>query len=351
MIVLLTLVLIKVDVEARLFYWLDVAMKQARYLIAYRWFLPVLSVPVIILSLGLYVRLVRNQPLGVLGFLFVSAICIVTLSEGLLATASNRYVWILLLPLLCYLTLGKRQGFWLTFVSGFLGAILSSYRLYYTDETVVIENVLHVSGCWLLIWFFSHTYEGGRVTSQRALARLAEKDSLTGLKNRLHMADIFDREVAAAKQKKRDLSLLLCDLDYFKKVNDDYGHNVGDQLLVSVARLLCTHIRESDYAFRVGGEEFCVLLPGAGKLRAIAIANQIRRSIERETFLCSGHPLRMTISIGVAQWGVDSDDMQQVYQVADGRLYQAKKTSRNRVVAGEPHEMPASFGEKQAASL
>jgi diguanylate cyclase (GGDEF)-like protein len=163
------------------------------------------------------------------------------------------------------------------------------------------------------------------------ITRMAELDHLTGLLNRR----AFNRDA----QKKRDeikrygssAYLLLLDIDFFKKVNDTYGHLAGDEVLRSVAKTLAARFRSTDTVGRYGGEEFCVLMPAIGEASAISIAEDIRKSIEQLSVRFEDKTIRVTISIGMAEMTPDQD-MAALIADADAALYKAKETGRNRVV-------------------
>ncbi|MBI4843708.1 MAG: diguanylate cyclase [Nitrospirae bacterium] len=147
-------------------------------------------------------------------------------------------------------------------------------------------------------------------------------DPLTGLANRRQMYLVFEKNIALAKRTGRPLSLIMLDIDYFKKYNDAHGHSAGDDLLVRLAGLINKEIREADLAVRYGGEEFLILLYDADLKEAFEIAERMRRAVENNT--------EVTISLGVALYleGMKEDEF---VNEADNALYQAKKKGRNRV--------------------
>ncbi len=167
-----------------------------------------------------------------------------------------------------------------------------------------------------------------------ALEHLATRDPLTGLHNRrsldarLAEAQALDRRYG--RQNGRVHGLLLLDVDHFKRVNDEFGHPVGDAVLRQLAEMLQALVRISDVAARFGGEEFAVLLPElAGPLEAVMAAEKIRTAIERATFPGVG---RVTISIGVSLASPDDNDVRPLIDRADAALYDAKRGGRNAVV-------------------
>lgn len=277
---------------------------------------------------------------------FFSALLMLTLSSS--ATNPNMFVWIFLLPLVSYATLGARLGFRFTVVFGFVLISLFLYRFTIATDLINVAGALNICLCALVVWVFSHIYESSRQQSQKDLLRLVAEDPLTGLYNRVRLHEIFNREVSQAKRQNTDLSLLLLDLDHFKRVNDVFGHDSGDRVLEQLAELLRKNIRKTDYAFRVGGEEFCIILPGADRVKAEAVANLLRTTLEGKALDCNGRVAHITMSVGVCQWGAEFSSMGDVYAKADKRLYQAKHKGRNCVVA---HDEGAIFDSMPAQKV
>nr|WP_306667752.1 GGDEF domain-containing protein [Pseudoteredinibacter isoporae] len=251
-------------------------------------------------------------------------------------TSPTVFVWIFLLPLISYLTLGSYLG--LRFTAAYVACTIVVFLLRFELEMVVLtlSSTLNVVLCCALIWVFSHIYEVNRERSQAQLMKMAAEDSLTSLYNRLRLAEIFEREVRVAQRNEIALSLLLIDVDHFKQVNDRYGHDVGDRILIAVADLIREHSRQTDYGFRVGGEEFCLILSGAGLSAASGVAESLREAIENTEFTEGEEHLSVTVSIGVAEFLLDANDLDGLYRCADQRLYQAKTEGRNRVVGSFP---------------
>ena len=167
-------------------------------------------------------------------------------------------------------------------------------------------------------------------TANIELEKLARHDALTGLYNRRALTDYLDYLYAQFTRSHVGYAVLLLDVDYFKKVNDQYGHEVGDRVLKGVAQVLSSNIRESDFVARYGGEEFVVLLPTTTLEGAMVLAENLRQTVEQAPIL-DQHPISISIGVSVVQ--VTDSDAQTAMRRADQHLYQAKAQGRNRVVA------------------
>ncbi|XZG71481.1 diguanylate cyclase [Chitinibacteraceae bacterium HSL-7] len=164
------------------------------------------------------------------------------------------------------------------------------------------------------------------------LKRRATTDGLSGLANRAHFMETANQELARAQRFKRPLSLIMLDIDHFKRINDTYGHDVGDEAIRAVARLAQGTLREIDLLARMGGEEFAALLPETTLDAAEAVAERIRIAIERFSHpLPDGELLRFTTSVGVSVIRTDDSMIDSLLKRADEALYRAKHGGRNRV--------------------
>ncbi len=156
----------------------------------------------------------------------------------------------------------------------------------------------------------------------------ARTDSLTGLLNRRAFDDELKRRLSEFQRKNNPCTLVLLDIDFFKKFNDTHGHQVGDEVLRSVAKVLAAQSRGEDVPCRYGGEEFGVILPGTDAAKACKVAERIRAAIEESTTLCDGKKLKVTCSLGVSQL-LANDDIPKLIRRADDALYTSKKAGRN----------------------
>jgi|LGOV01.1.fsa_nt_gb diguanylate cyclase (GGDEF)-like protein len=158
----------------------------------------------------------------------------------------------------------------------------------------------------------------------------AKTDALTTLYNRRCLNQIASYEIARAKQENIPFSVILIDIDYFKKVNDKYGHQKGDIVLATIGKILRESIRSNDIAIRYGGEEFLILLPRTTQDQGIIVAEKIRETIENTVFDCKTN-LKATASFGIASFQIE-DTWDTVTKRSDEALYEAKSQGRNRVV-------------------
>ncbi|WP_243358947.1 sensor domain-containing diguanylate cyclase [Fundidesulfovibrio terrae] len=160
----------------------------------------------------------------------------------------------------------------------------------------------------------------------------ANTDILTGLRNRKRFNEIVEREIVRALRYKRPLAMILLDLDHFKSINDRFGHPVGDSVLIAVAGLIASLVRKTDFAARIGGEEFAVLMPETGLEDAADTAERIRAEVESAVLAqTTSGPASLTVSIGVADVCPSIQNYSSLYTAADQALYMAKKSGRNRV--------------------
>ena len=154
---------------------------------------------------------------------------------------------------------------------------------------------------------------------------------MTKAYNRLYFSSRLKEEIERAKRYNHPLSLILLDIDFFKKINDTYGHDVGDLVLKTVSQIVLENIRKSDLFARIGGEEFAILLPDTSKDKAILVAEKLRETIEKTPIILpNGKQIKVTISLGVTSLKKDDNESSFIKR-ADEALYDAKKSGRNVV--------------------
>jgi two-component system cell cycle response regulator len=164
---------------------------------------------------------------------------------------------------------------------------------------------------------------------------MAITDQLTGLHNRRYMSRHLDTLVETSKKTGKPIAFVIMDIDYFKAVNDTYGHDIGDEVLKKFASRISANVRGIDLACRYGGEEFVVVMPDTDVAFALQVSERLRKSIETTPFPISRDPknLKLTISIGIAGSEGEGDSANALLHRADQALYRAKRTGRNKVVA------------------
>ncbi len=172
--------------------------------------------------------------------------------------------------------------------------------------------------------------------SNRQLKELSQTDALTGLANRRRLMDILAVEFERSRRNDTPFSLLMIDLDHFKRINDTYGHQEGDVVLRSLAQLMLSHLRQYDTAARFGGEEFSLVLPETDRVEAAGVAERMRKEIANLSFSGEIAKLKITASIGVATSpNPNIGHAEDFLRAADDALYEAKNNGRNRVEIAE----------------
>lgn len=161
------------------------------------------------------------------------------------------------------------------------------------------------------------------------LQQLVTVDPLTGLENRRSLMDFTESQLKLAQRYKSFFSIMLIDLDYFKKINDTYGHLVGDEILKNIAKILKDILRNVDHIGRFGGEEFIVILPDTNLKNAVVVAEKVREEIAIFLHKIGDYIIKTTVSIGIASYNSLDDDVNQIIKRADQALYKAKSSGRN----------------------
>jgi diguanylate cyclase (GGDEF)-like protein len=184
----------------------------------------------------------------------------------------------------------------------------------------IIETVLKVVGTSL-----SHCLSIKRLQNDAVI------DPLTRCYNRRALDEFIDQTIASSRRSGNELSVIMFDLDHFKKINDTYGHQAGDNVLKSVSRTILSTIRKCDYLVRYGGEEFVLIMPATKLSRALEVADRLRGIIENMAIQFDGTSIHVTASFGVADLKTDYDKSH-LFREVDRRLYEAKVRGRNRVM-------------------
>ncbi len=172
------------------------------------------------------------------------------------------------------------------------------------------------------------------------LSKKAMIDGLTGLWNRAHFDQRLATEISLAIRSVRPLSVIMADVDYFKRINDQFGHPCGDEVLRTIGQLLTESCRKEEVVCRYGGEEFGIIVPNSAAADAAGLAGRFNRVMASHEFTCRGTRTPLTCSFGVAELAGDRDC--HIVERADQALYRAKQDGRNRVVTYDPDNVPAT---------
>lgn len=187
--------------------------------------------------------------------------------------------------------------------------------------------------CVIFAVYLYSEYLCETIRQNNQLKNDAAKDFLTGLNNTRQFDLVFHNITQQTIKKDESLTLLYIDIDYFKTINDTYGHNVGDKILISLAKILTDTVRDFDVVSRNGGEEFSILLLDCSPEHALRIAERLRKKVEAHDFILSDEiTLNITISIGVASFPLIENNIENLLKDADIALYKAKESGRNTVV-------------------
>ncbi|MBU3111476.1 diguanylate cyclase [Clostridium lacusfryxellense] len=222
------------------------------------------------------------------------------------------------------------------------------YNLFFSSIifTILLKDKLNImnflliywSTTCLVTWVIAH-YSDYCLTANSLLRRLqveSTKDFLTGLNNVRNFDNLYNYAIKNAIEKKEKLSLLMIDIDFFKRVNDTYGHAEGDIVLSELGKILTKNSRSFDIVSRNGGEEFTVLLLDCANEHAIQIAERIRCGVETHPFILStGTQIDITVSIGVASYPEITNEIEKLLEISDIGLYAAKHSGRNKVCSGK----------------
>lgn len=255
---------------------------------------------------------------------------------------------------------GAMRNYWrilrvliLFFIAGYL-ANLFLFAAKGDPSTMLASLIFFVSACFVFLVCLLARDTVQDILRIRTLETENITDPLMEIFNRRHLERRLAEEVARAARYRFPLSLLMIDIDHFKRINDRYGHPAGDLVLKEIGALLKGNLRNVDFPARYGGEEAAVLLPHTGEADALLVAERIRKKIESASFTIDGPPaaggaFRCTVSIGIAVRSPECTTPGELVRLADKALYQAKQSGRNRSVVFRSEE-PLSPPEAPAPS-
>jgi diguanylate cyclase (GGDEF)-like protein len=281
-----------------------------------------------LLCVGLY-RLLKNPHYYPLIARFLVAISGMALWLIILTleTEHSTLMWIGIFPIVAFYLLGLRNGLIAHILFSlviFFALMLGYHNARYAITAIDLTNIL---GTLIAYGLFIFLYEYSRDEALHHVFAHSIIDELTEVGTRKLFEMMLKKEKAQAQRRNHPLALILIDIDHFKKINDTYGHMVGDAVLHAFASLLENHIREGDTLTRWGGEEFAIILPQSDRAQGVLLANKLRSVIEEHTF----HDIKkLTASFGVTHVFPEESDDATMHRV-DSALYRAKANGRNRV--------------------
>jgi two-component system cell cycle response regulator len=223
--------------------------------------------------------------------------------------------------------LERRAGAWYVVDDG------STNGTYVNEEQIAREQLL-VNGDRIKIGPSILKFLSGADAEAKyheEIYRMTIVDGLTQIHNKRALFEALEKELMRARRYERDLSLLMFDIDFFKRINDQYGHLAGDHVLRELARIVQERIRREEVFARYGGEEFVILLPETPLPGAAALAESLRARVANHAFVFQGERIPVTVSIGTALLGENDKVAADLIQRADEKLYEAKRGGRNRV--------------------
>lgn len=265
---------------------------------------------------------------GIMAVLISVMLIFIHIADG----RAYSLIWITLVPPLSFFLLGRRSGA-IVSASVFLYIIAFVYiRLpEWQPIAVGLGTLLNIIEVFIAHWFLFQLYERSRSEAFEELEHLSITDKLTGLYNRSRLDTILTDELVKHERSGHPLTVILCDVDHFKRINDDYGHLVGDEVLKGIAEFLVAQCRQADACGRWGGEEFLIICPNTAESDATHLIKRIQQASHRLRF---AQDIRVTLSYGIAELSPDGDSGQ-LMRRADNALYEAKRQGRDRYITAE----------------
>ena len=255
-------------------------------------------------------------------------------------SATGFHYYYLLLPSCLFLMFGNEEKYEKLFAI-VLGLILFFICEYYNNPaplveiSTIAEKIIFSSTILVVmleIYLVTFIFSNAVTRNEARLQQMATKDWLTGLNNRGMFVEIGQSLITQSMQQNKPLSLLMLDIDFFKQINDNHGHFVGDQVLKQISKTLQKGTRSNDTLARYGGEEFVIILPNTTSEESLELAQKIRVMIENTPLPREeSKDIKYTVSIGVAQTSLKIDTLDELTRCADIALYKAKESGRNNV--------------------
>ncbi|BDY05117.1 GGDEF domain-containing protein [Ferrimonas sp. YFM] len=281
-------------------------------------------------SLALFQYSRTHQDIGLWRFAYVNAaVSLAVIAVFAKPVSEAIFAWFLFFPLVHYVILGRHQGAIATGLT--LAAAVVTLILHPINTLPLSLLLINLVLAYLCIWVLAHVYEANREKSAQLLSDMALHDALTGCYNRHALSQSYREYRGALEGSGEPFALLVADLDHFKQINDRFGHDTGDEMLRQSGALMRRVFSDNGEVFRIGGEEFCILLTCNTEEQALNQAERLRQGFDHHAFVHQGRVISLSVSIGVALV-TQADDLQQLLNRADKHLYQAKNLGRNRVM-------------------
>jgi diguanylate cyclase (GGDEF)-like protein len=245
------------------------------------------------------------------------------------------FMFFIFMPVVLFQCFSLRLNLVYTFVAAFTPHLLAgldfAHSFQHNHYAVLIWPTAVMT---MLVQFaFALSYLR-RYESETALELASNTDAMTGASNRRHFMPLLRQEIIRGHRFKHRVSLLMLDIDHFKKVNDTYGHPTGDLVICTLADICRKESRQIDVVARLGGEEFAILLPETDIQEAMAMAERVRIAVEKTSVKSLGNVgFNFTVSIGAAEQPPEGKSEEELIGIADAALYQAKTSGRNRVIS------------------
>jgi diguanylate cyclase (GGDEF)-like protein len=246
--------------------------------------------------------------------------------------SKTAFVWVYSIPVLSYLLLGLKRGSLITlpFVLGACLLYLYTYPIPRDAESLIdLGNAVF---CGVMILVFVYLYEARRAAAYQQLQHMARTDALTGVASRGSFQQSLEQSIREAQRSRAKLVLVVLDVDHFKAVNDQYGHDAGDQALRHICNSLSSRLRATDTLGRLGGEEFGLLLRNTDGQGAEPLVETLREQLCSQPMRYGNQEISLSATFGLAEWPADGSTAEQLYRCADQRLYRGKEMGRNRLI-------------------
>ena len=283
----------------------------------------------------LYLRVDKSNHATVVHVLLISSLLTFTSALIFVVQDEFRIIWFYLLVYIAYILAGSTSGIIYTIASVLIIFTGNYFFDLHLSELAINSSVLGLIIGSLLALVYTNKiteYHNILYSRNRELEILSSTDGLTGIMNKRIFDETLDALLNTTQKSQKKFSLLLLDLDHFKKINDKYGHSIGDEVLISFTYIVKLMLRKGDQFARIGGEEFAVILHDTHQRDAIRVAQKICQEVVRKEIYVTGDKvINVTLSIGVSENEISDSSVKEIFQRADRALYKAKDEGRNKV--------------------